>query len=575
MDFISLFGCEKSEILKEVKIIKQHLKANINNIFVYSGKIKIHDYIELASKPRTPKDADNLSDEELYSFKICYENKKLQIGFEQDNKKDALNSMSELIQKLNPDCECRIVVRNNLREDLAFIVQQLLYIQYPIEKVDILLAKEEQDARKSKRFMEKVGSLKQGCVSAINNLEKIKAKLEKEPENEFRNKRLDDTNVALESCKSIEEQINKALEVEMKFAVAASKKTGKSVVVNCFIGEEIAPTSVELATPNNCIYTQSKDDNYYLTHKNKNDRKLFHTKEEINNAIGEEFRNAQNDKSKNFAIPDMLIEYANHGKDNNFSSFTIYDTAGPDAAGTDHKLAAYQALEECDVAIFAIDYGKYLTTSEAEYLKMVKEAFNSKNKFHSLLFALNKIDVRYNDANAVKSIIKTVDFIKNRLADIDEKYKDCIVFPTCSLEYFNALTVKNAGITELNESISIDNLKRLKMSRRDICELQWLHSHAENLEFYHGIDGVSYNTFENDSGIPTLMKYVSYVAQSKAKEEIVNNVTFQIATQQEKLDSIKKYIGNIEKLISAEDSQIHKITDIIKNYRDNLSLIHI
>ena len=46
--------------------------------------------------------------------------------------------------------------------------------------------------------------------------------------------------------------------VELKFAVAASKKAGKSVIVNCFLGEEIAPTSTELATPNNCFYKKSK-----------------------------------------------------------------------------------------------------------------------------------------------------------------------------------------------------------------------------------------------------------------------------------------------------------------------------
>ena len=183
-------------------------------------------------------------------------------------------------------------------------------------------------------------------------------------------------------------------------------------------------------------------------------------------------------------------------------------------------------MQRCDVAVFAIDYAKHLTTSEEDYLHRVKEMFTAQNKFHSLIFALNKIDIRYTDTESPKSFVMSVDFLKTRLANIDEAYRDCIIFPTCSLEYFSAIEAEKAGVTELNaeNNLPIEEMKRVKFAHRNVKALAWLHNHSENLDYYHGIKNISYDVFKKDSGMPALMSYVSYVAQSKARDEIVNNV---------------------------------------------------
>ena len=59
--------------------------------------------------------------------------------------------------------------------------------------------------------------------------------------------------------------------------------------------------------------------------------------------------------------------------------------------------------------------------------------------------------------------------------------------------------------------------------------------------------------------MPALMSYVSYVAQSKARDEIVNNVTFEIASQKMKIQGILDYIANIEKLITDFNKKNKKI----------------
>lgn len=568
MNYIELFG---KNIKEDIDEIRRAIDNNSDIVFVYAGEDTLYDYIDTLYDK-----GQGLDEVYLYKFKVCYEKKDLGISYSIKNGKrnrDIL-SMSSLINELDGKSNCRIVVENDERVQLAFIVQQLIFIEYPLEKVDILLRKEERDADKTKRFMMNVDELLEGCKKAITGLVELRYQTECESDenNSTKVDRLKDIDEAINSCYVIEEQIIKSINVELKFAVAASKKAGKSVIVNCFLGEQIAPTSTELATPNNCIYKKSPDKMYHLRLEG-GEIQDFEKREEIYDVINSYFRHAQNDKEEGFALPDMHIGYVTD--ENNFSSYTIFDTAGPDAAGTKHAEVAEKAMQRCDVAVFAIDYSKYLTDSEEKYLKQVKSMFAMQDKFHSLIFALNKIDVRYTDVESAKSFVKSVDFLKTRLAKIDRAYKDCIIFPTCSLEYFNAIAAEKAGVTELKKEreLPIGKMKDVKFAHRDIPELAWLHTHAENLEYYHGIQTISYDVFKKDSGMPALMSYVSYVAQSKARDEIVNSITFKIAAQETKIQGILNHISNIEALINANDEKIDQITQAIADYAQNVRMI--
>ena len=561
MKYIELFG---NDIQNDIVEIKKDIDADASVVFVYSGAENLYDYINALYDKGKGLDA-----EYLYKFKVCYEKKDLQVTYSAHGgkSKGTITTMGNLVNVLDGETPCKIVVENDEREQLAFIVQQLIFIEYPLEIIDILLRKEEKDADKTNRFMKNVDELRAGCIDAITRLDTLKRKVaaEMDDDNPTKSDRLKDIDDALDSCNSIKTQIDKSLDVELKFAVAASKKAGKSVIVNCFLGEQIAPTSTELATPNNCIYKKSPDGQYHLQLEG-NVAQEFATREEIYDVIDNHFRAAQNNKEKGFALPDMNIGYVS--EENNFSSYTIYDTAGPDAAGTTHADVADKAMQKCDVAVFAIDYSKYLTTSEEDYLRRVKEMFTAQNKFHSLIFALNKIDVRYTDTDSPKSFVSSVDFLKTRLANIDDAYRDCIIFPTCSLEYFSALEAEKAGIVELaaDKQLPIGEMKRLKFTHKDVPALAWLHAHSDNLEYYHGIETISYDVFKKDSGMPALMNYVSYVAKSKARDEIVNNVTFEISAQKTKIQSVLDFVANIEALINADDEKIEKISDIINSY---------
>ena len=513
----------------------------------------------------------------INKLKICNEKFNLNITYQfKDGKSGNAVSMSQLLTILDKSSKVKLIFNNDLREDLSFVVQQLIYVDYPVndDMLDVKLKKEEKDAEKSQRFMERIDNLSKACSDAQAGLEKRLNELKSD--NEDVN---NDLNETLDSFKEMGKQIKTAQEIEMEIEVAASKKTGKSVIVNSMIGEQLAPTSLTQATPNTCIYKKSPDSKYYLQSVKFDDESekliptgeklVFEDKDSIFKKVNEEFKNAEQNTESNFAIDDMEISYVN--AENNFNSYTIYDTPGPDAAGTSHSKSAEYALKHSKVALFALDYTKYLTNDEFNYLNMVKSHFDKNNKFHSLVFALNKIDMRYTDGGDAKSVIRDTEFIRNRVISIDPKFKECIIFPTSALIYFNTLAAEKANIPELIESKCLEReFPSIAVEHgEDVEELVSLMNYTNNLSMLSGVKDITLETLKQDSGMPALLSYVSYIAKSKAREEIVNSITCNIDAQRNKVKAILDHIGNIEKLIDEDSETIKKITSIINEYKRN------
>ncbi|MDE7244630.1 MAG: dynamin family protein [Oscillospiraceae bacterium] len=561
MRYSELFG---DDIQADIEAIKQELDENSDAVFVYTGPDTLYDYIT-----RLHQRGRGLDDDYLYRFRVCYERKNLYLTY-YGGKTETVDTMSGLTGLLDPNHHCRIVVESDDRVELAEIMQQLIYLQYPLDTVELLLRREEQDAGKTSRFMDRISSLMDGCDAAVESLSELWERTDREKNEPTREVRLKDIAETLAACRAMQEQLKDAMDVELKVAVAASKKAGKSVIVNCLLGQEIAPTGTELATPNNCVYRRSSDSMYSLLIEEEGEEpSFFPSRQELRETMMDWFRDAQNSRDTGFALPDMQVRYATDG--NNFSAYTIYDTAGPDAAGTEHEPLALEAMQKCDVAVFAIDYSKFLTTSEEAYLREVKRMFSSKS--HSLIFVLNKMDVRYTDEDAPKSFIMSVDFVKTRLADIDEAYRDCVIFPTSAKEYFSVLEAEKAGVKELEQSVTPELLRQIAFDRKDVPSLKWLHGHSEFLDYYHGVSAVSYDVFRRDSGMPAMMEYVAYVARSKTREEIINNVASQIAIQKVRVQSILDAVSNLEALIQTSDEKIKHISQIITEYTNSVEEI--
>ena len=490
-------------------------------------------------------------------------------GGEDQGQKQYVNSMLELLKVLDPTKKSMITIENDDRALLAEIMQQLVYIEYNISNFEIRLANEVRDANKTEIFMKNIDEILRQIHIAGENIRQMQV-----------DEKLTETVEKVgEFFKEIESQAEKAKKIEMKIAVAASKKTGKSVIANSMFGMELAPTSLEMATPNTCIYKKSKNNKFSVTIGDQ--KKEFDQKDEICKYIGNKFREAQNDPSHRFAIEDMVIEYPTNR--NNFESYTIYDTPGPDAAGTDHHKSTYKAVEECDVIIFAIDFSKYLTNSEEKFLSDVKKIFEEKGKFHTLIFCINKIDLMFQDKEPV-SKIKKIEFIRNRLQAIDEKYKDCVLFGTSALNYFNTLEIEEKedqyevlrGIGEIDLAKNRDFFDDANDEIKDdetTTILSNIEGTVKDLRRQLKYNSVTIDTIQDFSGMPQLLNYVSYIAKNKARKEIVNSITYAISNQMSQIRDEINRRENLRIYIQANEEKKRKIKEALRYYNQKFHQI--
>ena len=185
MKYITLSG---KNIENDISTVKDNIKDN-NVVFVYAGEGTLYDYIE-----ELHKKGKGLESDDLYRFKICYEKTNLNVTYSSNGgtRSGKFNSMSGLINELDGEDYCKIVIENDDRVQLAFIVQQLIFIDYPLTKVDILLRKEERDADRTKRFMKKVDELSDNCELACRKLQELICNTENVYETPERAERIND-----------------------------------------------------------------------------------------------------------------------------------------------------------------------------------------------------------------------------------------------------------------------------------------------------------------------------------------------------------------------------------------------
>lgn len=519
-----------------------------------------------------------LTNKDLSRLKICRqfifskeEENVVSVTFvgEDQGQRQYVNSMLELLKVLDPTKKSMITIENDDRALLAEIMQQLVYIEYNISNFEIRLANEVRDANKTEIFMKNIDEILRQIHIAGENIRQMQV-----------DEKLTETVEKVgEFFKEIEAQAEKAKKIEMKIAVAASKKTGKSVIANSMFGMELAPTSLEMATPNTCIYKKSKNNKFSVTIGDQ--KREFDQRDEICKYIGNKFREAQNDASHRFAIEDMVIEYPTNR--NNFESYTIYDTPGPDAAGTDHHKSTDKAVKECDVIIFAIDFSKYLTNSEEKFLSDVKKIFEEKGKFHTLIFCINKIDLMFQDKEPV-SKIKKIEFIRNRLQAIDEKYKDCVLFGTSALNYFNTLEIEEKedqyevlrGIGEIDFAKNrdfFDDASDVIKNDETMTILSNIEGTVKDLRRQLKYNSVTIDTIQDFSGMPQLLNYVSYIAKNKARKEIVNSITFAISSQMSQIRDEINRRENLRVYIQANEEKKRKIKEALKYYNQKFHQI--
>jgi len=554
----------KIQILKgdDIQKDKNTLYDNIEDsevVFVLDNpKVKLCEYI----------DKFNLNESgDLYTMKICKEIRPIDVDYQGKY----YSKFSDLLQNLDLETESTIIVKGDLdesrkaavRTQLSAIVQQFVYLDIPLGKIQVVTEQEAKDLVKIKRYEENVNLYEQLAKQAYAEID-----AKNFPNNE------DLKNQVLASLKKIQDYIAESRETELKVAVAASKKSGKSVVVNSMLEYELAPTSLELATPNNCVYISS--DRYYL--KYKGEIKYFDTSQQVREYILPIFKSAEFDKDNQYAIEDMEIGYVPVGK--NLSSLTIYDTPGPDLAGASHCETAKNAIKVSDVLIFPIDYTKYLTDTETAYLKEIRDTFAKNRKFYSLIFDINKTDQRFvNEGDKCQT--RVIDFIREKLISIAPEFEDSIIFGTSALTYFNALeTPKINGFEDLENTdakvleYEIGNrMVTNKLNGEQKTKLKFLKDQVGNASTFMNQCFTNLEQVKQFSGMPDLLNYVKYITQNKARAERLNNLIFDIDTEIAKIWNKFKF-AELENKLAESKEKLEKAKEILDNFRKEIEAIY-
>jgi hypothetical protein len=560
---------------EDTAVIKRNLEnPSCNSIFILDNQQPLYEFIENLE----------LDDNLLYNLRIAKDIDLSSVSVQLSDKitddclLDNITSLSNFIENLDEDKikNGRIIIDTQDSDLISRIIQSFIYLDIDIE---VMMEKEKKDRKIVNAFIRNYEQLKNSIVNGERVVQNLKIK------DDFIDERKGILNILYE----IEKVLDRSRERDLNISVMATKKAGKSVIVNSFLDEQYAPTSFELPTPNNCIYKRSKDNNIRLLY-GKNDM-LFKSPQHIYKYIYKEFKKAQNDKANGYTIDDMEIYYSSEGS--NIAPFTIIDTPGSNYVAVKgnnkenmHKKIAYSWIEKSDVIMFLINYSSYLTIDEEEFFKNIKTQFEKHNKFYSLIVVVNKLDEMYISECENKSAARFLDYIRCRLSDLG--YKGFIVMGTSARSYFDLIKVcridsellKDIGETDpiggLKGSDLRLRLKKLKkkfIGKTDMSSLSFVDDQLEKLECFYGLQDYDFNTLRHKSGIPKLKKYASYIAVQKANVELFSSLIREIDEKFTKLSSCFA----INKLVSAKKKKSDELQEIewmINNIIDKFSFIH-
>lgn len=554
------------DVEKDKDVILDNIKEDA--VFVVEHEMHLYQYIEVL----------NLSSTYQMQIKICKELKGLDVlqkyTDEDGIHEKEIHSFSDLLRNLNMDVQTFVIVRGDVgadeqkiaevRSQVSDIVQQLIYLNFSLKKIQVMSEKESRSIEEIKRFEQHV----QQHIAAIEKSKSLVSACA-DDEHGYRQK-------IQEHVENIRGFLRNAVVNELKIAVAASKKSGKSVVVNSMIEQELAPTSLELPTPNNCIYRRVDGARYTLDYDKNHEE--FTSGEDIKERIRVLFKGEGK-------IPDMHIGYPSN--QSGFMQYTVYDTPGPDIGTADkdgnyrdHMAAAERAIKEVDVIVFTIDYSKHLIQSELDYLIQIKEAFDKQHKNYSLIININKLDLRYDSEESNKNTVRILDFIKQELIKRASGFEGCIVTGTSALTYYNAIAAPQihrlADCAVLLEEDFRDNLEDIidaYAGEPEMTILSQLDTMVRKARNHHKLRLNSLEEVKEFSGMPNMLEYVRYVAVNKARAEKLNALMYRIAQEYAMIQNLFHF-KELEEALMANQEKLAEARRILKKFRDEIERIY-
>ena len=535
----------KVEILNNIDDFGDKFSENPNRYFLIAKNFTIGDIFKeypLKAKESVP-------------LKIAYNKEINGYILNEDTTKKDVHNLKEVIEYLDENYQNKKLILNiNTKTDdgkntILDIMQQFVFLQ--IDDFEVL----SQDDLKNQKMYEKFNEIKA----------EMKAEL-----NRFKSEVLSyDTNdkEIKESKKTLTSKIDNLLNIiketkqrKLIISAIALRNAGKSVVVNNFLGQELAPTSDEDSTPCSVIYeTWDKD---YIEVKIPKDEKLdryknetikkFKNAEEVYKYLSLEF-DFVNDKMNEKYMPDIYIKYPGD------NDYIFVDTPGPNKNDEHANISDYW-LEKSDVVLFVREYGDNEEKNAVDFLKKVRSVLLKKDKIHSLLVIENKLDQMYNNKHQ-KSKTRYLDKSVNYLKDIENISTLCMA--TSALEYFDVLEIKN-----LMKKYNYDNLDDfieesydLDLNDDENSIIGMIENSIKNLKRFYGLRNVTIEDIVKHSNFEAIINKTRYVAENRAFIEVFSNLFYRLENE---LNSIKNQfvLGQLDKLVSKKDEIEKKLDEI-------------
>ena len=434
-----------------------------------------------------------------------------------------------------------------VRGQVAELLQQFVFLNLDL---DVMSKSEIRKNEVKERFRKEYPEMERRLNRAIDEMGAALG------QHRFSTRGLTYANELRSSLEAMRKELAKARKRPIRIAAMGTKKAGKSVIINCLLGQEYAPTSSELPTPNLIKYIpEPPEQEIFLEYEGR--RMAFATAEDVKFYIQGEFEKAQKNTGEKAALKEMVVHYPSE----ELTGYEIYDTPGPNfaGAGDSHAEIAEACIKDADVCIFVMNYSNHLTDDEEKFLKKIRTFFEENGKFYSLLIAVNRVDERYS-AEVEKSLSRVIDYIRRRLGELG--YPHIVTFGTSALQGFYLSKVRELCQAEghpQDAPIDADVVQALKKSHRDwMTRLRFIDESFGRLEDFHAYEHPTDHDLERMSGVPQLVQYVRYIGAQKADLEIVDHV---ISRCEMKAKEVKNALG-VPKLIEERDHDLEKIRQL-------------
>lgn len=528
--------------------------------FIWCGHEELHNILNEIGK--------ELNNQAKLKIKGCYEvilEKECYI-IKDGNIVASFKKLTEAIDKLTElDYNDILVLTSNNFSELFKIYQQLVnlekickvYLENELERKEIV----ERFIKNQQKFIENINIV----LTKLNEKKKVISRIK----DESNYKKAEEVfNSLIETLQNIADSAKKVKIRPLKIGIFATKKAGKSMVVNCLLGEEYAPTSIELPTPNNIIYKPYDGDEIILEYQGE--QKRFKSPGDLKAYLTKLFTQVSKEGKR---LPDMTVYYPARDKT---LTFEVIDTPGPDLAESEHRVVVYDALAESDIIIFVIDYSKYATESEVDLLKkLTSEVIEKCKKFNSFVIVLNKIDLAFLDANTEKIKLRITDFIYRKFYD-HLKIDNMIVFPMSALFAFYLLKLREIFGEEICDSSNIRELLEEKYFMTDDSEIATMISQVQNLansiSKIFRVREIRYQDLWNFVGFEKFKNFIISVVLEKAFLDYVWQNIALIESYTKALENV--IYTNIDKFLKASE-KIKTYLETLKNDLEKIDKEHI